>query len=121
MRTRRCELVQGARAKVRQNLRTTKRGSSGQTRPIFDTKHKIKIVSYLVRLQFFKEAALHLDHGLDPAPEGQAGVHDVLLGQGPPGSDDGGLEGRDIVVGALTGPGLQDAPHAVVERIQIWT
>ena len=76
---------------------------------------------YLVRLQFFKEAALHLDHSLDLAPEGQAGVLDVLLGQGLPGSDDGGLEGVDTVVGALTGPELQDAPHAVVERIQIWT
>ena len=81
--------------------------------------HEVDLYSYHCQLDL-KMAALGLHHGLDPEPEGFAGVLDEVLRHLMPLGINQGLQSIHTGVGSGTGPPLHYAPDAIVQGIAVW-
>lgn len=64
-------------------------------------------------------ATIGLQHGLDPGPEGLAGLDNEVHGHLGPLLLNGGLQGIHTGMGDATGLSLHDAPDAIVKWIAI--
>ena len=60
-----------------------------------------------------------LNNGLNTTPERLAAVHDEVLAQVVPFSEDGGLEVVNIAMGSCPGLPVHNAPHCIIQRISI--
>jgi len=73
-------------------------------------------------ISFFEEAALSLNHLLEPHLEEPAGPDNLLRRQHPQAFVDGGLQSLHTWVRGLTyitGLGLENAPDGKVKRIEV--
>ena len=82
---------------------------------------KINIVSYRLGVLFFKEAAVLSNYLLEACTELAAALHQVGHGHGLPRLNDGQFQVVDITMRGLAGLVLNNAPHRIVEPVQIRT
>jgi hypothetical protein len=83
--------------------------------------NKIYLVSYIAGNLLLKEALLQFNNLLEAAPELLAGLDQVGLCHGLLLLGNRRLQGVHTCVVRLTCPGLHDAPHRIVQRIEIRT